>query len=275
MPITVNDLRSDRRPSFSSSWSAAPISVVMSERRGPIPDPGTPGASARGAYTSRKASRERRAREKHPRIGGLLLALQDEPQHQKAWERGAAGEQQVATSLAKYLRDDVIVLHDRRIPGTRANIDHIVVARSGVWVIDAKRYKGKARIDRPLFGAPKLVINGRDQTKLIQALDRQVGLVHTAMEQIAPDTPTRGALCFIDTGLPLVRALTLDGYPLLRPRALAKRINCTSLAGDGTSSATRRHWRPRSRRHSRSSRTARTPGPNAVSQPNGHCDAGR
>jgi hypothetical protein len=74
------------------------------------------------------------------------------------------------------------------------------------------------------------VINGRDQTKLIQALDRQVGLVRTAMEQIAPDTPTRGALCFVDTDLPLVRTLTFNGYPLLYPRALAKQINRTSVA---------------------------------------------
>ena len=187
----------------------------MSELGESMPDPGTPGASARDEHARRKASRERRAREKHPRIGGLLLALQDEPQHHKAWARGAAGEEQVAKLLAKYLDDDVIVLHDRRIPGSRANIDHIAVARSGVWVIDAKRYTGKATIDRPLLGKPRLVINGRDQTKLIDGLDRQVVLVRTAMDQIAPETPTRGALCFVDTDLPLIQTLTLSGYPLL------------------------------------------------------------
>ncbi len=52
------------------------------------------------------------------------------------------------------------MLHDRRIPGSRANIDHIAIATSGVWVIDAKRYKGKVQVSRPLFGQPKLTIAG-------------------------------------------------------------------------------------------------------------------
>ena len=203
-----------------------------------MPDPGTPGASARDEYAQRKASRERRAHEKHPHIGGLLLALQDEPQHQKAWSRGAAGEQHVAKLLAKYLDDDAIVLHDRRIPESRANIDHIVIARSGVWVIDTKRHHGKATVHRPLLGKPRLVIDGRDQTKLIDGLDCQVVLVRAAMEQIAPETPTRGALCFVETDLPLIRTLTLNGYPLLYPKPLARQINRAAPTGNATFSAT-------------------------------------
>jgi hypothetical protein len=35
----------------------------------------------------------------------------------------------------------------------------------------------------------------------------------------------RGALCFVDADLPLFRTLTLDRYPLLYPKALAKRIS--------------------------------------------------
>lgn len=191
---------------------------------------GTPGASGREQYARRKANRERGARKKHPHIAWLLLALQDEPQHQQAWARGAAGEEHVAKSLAMYLIEPVVLLHDRRIPGSRANIDHIAVAPSGVWVIDAKRYKGKATISRPLFGRPKLVINGRDQTQLIDGLDGQVALVRTAMAEIAPESQIHGALCFVDTDLPLIGKLTLSGYPLLYPKALAKLINATGPA---------------------------------------------
>jgi hypothetical protein len=35
-----------------------------------------------------------------------------------------------------------VVLHDREVPGTRANIDHLVVAGDGVWVVDTKRWAG-------------------------------------------------------------------------------------------------------------------------------------
>jgi hypothetical protein len=35
------------------------------------------------------------------------------------------------------------MLHDCRIPGSRANIDHLFVAASGIWIVDAKGDKGK------------------------------------------------------------------------------------------------------------------------------------
>jgi hypothetical protein len=38
-----------------------------------------------------------------------------------------------------------LVLHDRAIPGTRSNIDHIAVVPSGVWVIDTKQYRGRVQ----------------------------------------------------------------------------------------------------------------------------------
>jgi len=46
-------------------------------------------------------------------------------------------------------------LHDRRVPGTKANIDHVAVGAGAVWVIDAKRYQGLVEHrDRATCGAP-------------------------------------------------------------------------------------------------------------------------
>jgi hypothetical protein len=189
-------------------------------------DSGTAGASARREHARRKASRERAVRAKHPRIGGVLLALQDEPSHERAWATGAAGEERVAKLLAKYLDARIALLHDRRIPGTRANIDHIAVAASGVWVIDAKCYKGqKVTVERPLFGKPKLLIGRRDKTRLIDGVQRQVEAASLVVSRIAPGTPVRGALCFSDAELPLIGRLRINDFELLYPRQLAKRIN--------------------------------------------------
>ena len=169
-------------------------------------------------------------RARHPHIGGLLLALGEAPAHERVWADGASGEEAVARSLAKRCDGDVVLLHDRRIPRSRANIDHLAVAPSGVWVIDAKRYKGEVEIRKPLFGERRLTIAGRDKTKLIHGLARQVELVRDAVTEVAPgipahDVPVHGALCFVEADLPLVRTLTFDGYPLLYPRGLAKRLN--------------------------------------------------
>jgi hypothetical protein len=40
------------------------------------------------------------------------------------------------------------VLHDLAIPGTQANIDHLVIGPAGVLVIDSKRYRGRLQLDR-------------------------------------------------------------------------------------------------------------------------------
>lgn len=106
-------------------------------------DPGVPGASARREYERRHARRKDRIRSEHRRLGGLILALSDNPQSTTAWDTGAVGEERLGARLNELDDGSLRVLHDRRIPGGRANIDYLVVTRSGVFVIDAKRYQGR------------------------------------------------------------------------------------------------------------------------------------
>ena len=42
--------------------------------------------------------------------------------------------------------DTIKLLHDRRIPRTKANIDHIAVTANGVYVVDAKKYRGRPQL---------------------------------------------------------------------------------------------------------------------------------
>lgn len=185
-------------------------------------DLGTAGASAKREHERRRTNREAQTRAKHPRVGGFLLAVQDEPQHEAAWAGGGRGEELVARELAKHCAPTVVILHDRRIPGSRANIDHIAVTPSCVWVIDSKRYGGKVSIERPLFGNPKLVINGRNRSKLTDGLERQGPLVKAVVTRVAPGAGVRGALCITGADLPLFSRLTFCGFPLAYPKQLAK-----------------------------------------------------
>jgi hypothetical protein len=118
-----------------------------------------------------------------------------------------------------------VVLHDRRVPRSRVNIDQIAVARSGIWVINSKRYAGKVYVSKPLFGPVKLTIAGRDRTKLVEGLTKQLALAEAVMPDIAPGVPARGALCFVDADFPVLGKLTFNGYPLLATKSLARRIN--------------------------------------------------
>ena len=64
-----------------------------------------------------------------------------------AWRRGAAGERRTARLLAALERHGWAVLHDLAVPGSRANIDHLVIGPGGVFVIDSKQYRGRLQLD--------------------------------------------------------------------------------------------------------------------------------
>jgi hypothetical protein len=109
----------------------------------PVDDNGVAGGSAQRKYDRLHDRREHRVRTAHPRIGGLLLALSNEPQSTTAWAVGAEGERRVGAWLDTLTSAGALVLHDRRVLRSKAKIDHLVVAPSGVWVIDSKHYDGR------------------------------------------------------------------------------------------------------------------------------------
>jgi hypothetical protein len=159
-------------------------------------------------------------------MGGLMLALGEPPRHETAFHRGDLGEKAVAESLEQGTAGmPTTLLHNRRIPGRRGDIDHIAVTPTGIYVIDAKAIKGKVSIARPLLGAEKLLISGRNRTNLIDGLDRQVAVVAAVLSSRGrPDVPVRGVLCFTKADLPLFSTLTMRGHLLLYRKALVKRL---------------------------------------------------
>ncbi|GAA3318109.1 hypothetical protein GCM10017710_34910 [Arthrobacter ramosus] len=186
-------------------------------------EPGVAGSSARREYERRKAKDEEELRAKWGRFGGLAVALSDERQHTKSWDRGAIGEERLGARLNALAADGLAVLHDRRIPGSKANIDHIAITPAGIWVIDAKRYKGRPELKieggilRPRV--EKLLVGRRDCTKLVDGVLKQVDVVR----DLVGDVPVTGALCFIEADWPLIGgAFSTQGVHVLWPKRLAK-----------------------------------------------------
>lgn len=187
---------------------------------------GVPGASARREFERRHAGREERIRREHGRLGGLILAISDDPQSTRAWDTGALGEERLGARLNELAGDTVRVLHDRRIPGSRANIDHLVVTRNGIVVIDAKRYRGRPRLlvegglIRPRV--ERLVVGRRDCTNVVDGLLTQLDVVRRV---VGDATAVRGALCFIEADWPLVGgAFITRGIDVLWPRMLYPKL---------------------------------------------------
>ena len=206
------------------------------------------GASARHQY-ERRAWRERRRQERavaedaawreqvvkaHPALGRIATLVTAKPvvgpasQRTRAWAKGAAGEEHLGRHLTM-LPETVVVLHDRRIPGTKANIDHIAISPSGVFVIDAKNYAGRVEVRDVgswLRSDERLYVNGRDRSRLLDGVHRQL---HVVKGVLADDMPVRGVLCFVGENWPALfrRPLSIGDVMVLWPSKLVEQLSAS------------------------------------------------
>ena len=154
---------------------------------------GRPGGSAQAQFDRLHIEREKRLEASWGRyLAPIVKRLSDDPQSTRAWASGAWGEEWVGGNLERLLGAKALLLHDRRVPRTRGNIDHIAVASSGVWVIDAKNYDGRVEL-RDVGGwfrvDKRLYLGGWDRTKLIDGLDWQVAAVEACVADL--EVPVR------------------------------------------------------------------------------------
>jgi hypothetical protein len=242
-----NRFETDEASTHSPAVRSAP-SELVSQATTPTIEPdhapenslqfGAAGASAQREYERRVKRREDRVRARHPRLGGLILALSDAPASTRVWAQGAAGERAVAAKLDALAGEHVAVLHDRTLRHSdgrlsRANVDHIAVAATGVWVVDAKTHQGALEVRRSggLLSprTERLFIGGRDRTKLVEGLAGQVAAVKAQLSTVgAAEVPVHGALCFVGTELPWFGD-RIAGVPLVGRRGLGKLLK---RAGD-------------------------------------------
>ena len=200
-------------------------------------DRGIAGESAYREYDRRLARDDRRIavqKEKVEAVFGdgilgkiaILMAVDDSPRRSTSvWKQGAIGEEKVGARLDALTEVGVTSLHDRRIPGTRANIDHLVVTPWGVWVVDAKRYLDKRPelvVSGGLFSPRReqLKVGGRVSDKLVDGALWQMDRVRAVVGDRAQ---VSGALCFVEADWPLIGgAFRVRNVEVCWPRRLAK-----------------------------------------------------
>ena len=212
---------------------------------------GDAGSSAQREFERRKLVRQQRVKRRlGSLLGGVVLSLTDEPQSTRAWAKGSIGEQKLAAVLAGV--SGIHVLHDRRVGGTRGNIDHLVIAPGGVFVVDAKYYSGEVHIRdaRGIFSSnERLYVGVRDCSGAADAMRWQVDAVKAALAAVGLPTSALAqsnaesdnapievtpVLCFIDAEWPILfpptefRGVRLEGIRSIK-RLLTRKSSLNIL----------------------------------------------
>jgi hypothetical protein len=119
------------RPGHPPGGPRTPSATAAVPAQPPTGTLGSPGRSALAAYRRRRAAALVAWR--------LRFRLSEQV---RAWQRGAAGERRTARLLDRLTRDGFVVFHDLAVPGSPANVDHLVIGPTGVFVIDSKQWSG-------------------------------------------------------------------------------------------------------------------------------------
>lgn len=166
-------------------------------------------------------------------VGGSAALREARSRRDSKWTKGAAGEYLMDLSLHNHLYEGSVILTDRALPETASNIDHIVVASSGVWILDTKTWRGKIEYkSTSMLGTEKrLFVGGKDRTSAVEAIFNLV----IPVAQIINDKsiPIRPALVFMDgewSDAATARIVTGRPYQHLTvwiawPKAIWKKIN--------------------------------------------------
>lgn len=112
-------------------------------------------------------------------------------QQAEQWERGSHGEQIVGDILST-LSSDFVVLHDIDIPGSNANVDHLVIGPTGVFAIDSKNWNATLTAGKGTLWRGRFPIRKECATASWEASEIADVLGHAV----------RPLLCFVGTGLP-------------------------------------------------------------------------
>lgn len=193
-------------------------------------DTGVAGAGPQAEYDRRTAKRQAELDAIPGFRGKIVRAFDTEPQSTTAWRQGAEGERRLAAALEAGLAPPSVVLHSRKVPKTRGDIDHLVIASSGVWIVDAKNYTGKPELrDVGSWRSPdfRLYVNGRNQTKHVENFDWQVAAVRAVLDPMGfGDVPMHPTLLFTQWKKGLFeRPLELRGVRAMWTKRLIELVN--------------------------------------------------
>lgn len=142
-------------------------------------------------------------------------------------------DRHLGAHLDKELRGLGDVLHDVAFPPRDARVDHVVVAPSGIWLVDSIHLTG--RVERRAHGQrnsaeQRLYLDGVERMDLVD----QLGILRHAHGRLRAldvgDVPIHRVVCVIDAVWPLMgRPFQTRDVWITWPRALSEKVRSSGL----------------------------------------------
>jgi hypothetical protein len=96
----------------------------------------------------------------------------------ESWSKGKRGETLVAEAL-KSLSDKYVLLNDLTLPDGKGNVDHLVIAPNGLFVIETKKYSGRVKCE-----GDQWFVNGRPTNSVSRQAKRNAMAVRNHLGNI-------------------------------------------------------------------------------------------
>jgi nuclease-like protein len=138
--------------------------------------------------------------------------------------RELEAEERVGALLERELGDVAIVLHDLHVPGSEVRVDHVIVAPTGIWVIDST-----------LRGELELEVDAVDASASVDAIERHVAVMASAVNGRAKDVSIKAALCFAaEYWGEAPQPFWIDGVLVTHPADLVERVRAAGPLDEDT-----------------------------------------
>jgi hypothetical protein len=157
------------------------------------------------------------------------------PGFSRRWVQRAEGDRRARARLQIIEGEGVVVLNDRRVPGSRSNIKWIAVSAAGVFVIDIKNYKGLVHIKRrgPIsdLGPYELHVGRKNCTSSVESVNEQSSAVRAALDTTAwgSEVPVYGMLCLVRAEWGFASAVEIGDVCVGWPKLVAGRVQAPGV----------------------------------------------
>jgi Nuclease-related domain len=161
-----------------------------------------------------------------PRVGSHLVAARAVRHAARPREREAQGEVEITAMLDQLAEYNVVARHHVRLRRTRTKLDHLLIAPSGVYVVETKSWLERVELREggsALRPKERLIVGTRDRTRRADALVKKVVDVRRALG--AHMMPVHAVLCVVNGDWPLFpKPIDIHGVTVLWPKELERRV---------------------------------------------------